>query len=143
VVDLAARSHVAVVHGLGAVPVGVEEEPAVVVLRVLRARPGRAVVAVAGLGAGAPELVHLGTRARPEAHVEAVRDRLVLTRRRDREEAPLRQLVVAVLLLDAERAQHRVVEALRSLPVGDADLHVVEHAPTIPDVLETAAAAAS
>jgi hypothetical protein len=57
VVDHAALAHDAVVDCLEAVPVGIEEERAVVVLPVLRSRPGRAVVSKAGFGSHSPELV--------------------------------------------------------------------------------------
>jgi hypothetical protein len=127
VVDPAALSHRAVVHGFGAVPVRVEEERAVVVVAVLRAQAGRAIVAVAGVGAGAPELVHALTRRRDERDVEPPRHRLLFVGPREREVVPLR----VCRLLDAERPQHGLVEALRRLAVRDTNRDVVEHAPTI------------
>jgi hypothetical protein len=51
-----------VLDSLGAVSVRVEQEPAVVVLAVLRARARCAVVAVAGFRSDAPELVHVSAR---------------------------------------------------------------------------------
>ena len=90
------RAHVAVVDRLGAVAVGVEQERAVVVVAVLRPRPGRAVVAVAGLGAGAPERVDLLARAGAEGDVEAARDRLLASAAREREVVPLGEVRVAV-----------------------------------------------
>src|SRR5205085_795188 len=69
-VDVAAvRAHVVVVNGLGAVPVGVEQESAVVALAVLRTRTGSSVVAVAGVRSDAPELVDVRTRRRGECDV--------------------------------------------------------------------------
>jgi len=61
VVDVAGRPHRAVVHGFGAVSVGVEQEPAVVLVPVLSPRAGGAVVPIAGRGPDAPELIHLCT----------------------------------------------------------------------------------
>jgi hypothetical protein len=55
------------VGGLGAVAVGVEEEGAVVIRPVPGPRPGRAVVAMAGLGPGASEAVGMLARGRDEA----------------------------------------------------------------------------
>ena len=57
VVDRGARGHPAVMDGLRAVAVGVEQEGAVVVLAVLRTGAGRTVLAVARGGARAPEFV--------------------------------------------------------------------------------------
>jgi hypothetical protein len=61
VVDGAPFAQRAVVYGLGAVSVRVEQERPVVVAAVLRARPGRSVVAVARGRPDLPELV--GVRA--------------------------------------------------------------------------------
>jgi hypothetical protein len=89
VVDRATAGDVAVVHGLDAVAVEVEQEGAVVVLFVLRPQAWRAFVAVAGGGARAPELVDLHSRGRGKADVEPERHRLVVARLRDREIGPL------------------------------------------------------
>jgi hypothetical protein len=59
VVDQASGSKRVVVDGLDAVPVGIAQEAAVVVVAVVRARTGRAVVDVAGLSSDAPELVDM------------------------------------------------------------------------------------
>ena len=51
------------------------------------------------------------TRGRPEADVEPPRDR-VARGRREREVTPLREQLAAVLVVDPQRAEHRVVEPL-------------------------------
>jgi hypothetical protein len=131
VVDVALAVHAAVVHGLDAVAVRVEEERAVVVTGVLRAQAWPTVALVAGFEAALPERIDLGARARPEADVQTGR-RFITAR--DREVAPRGELRAAVAelagrsrLLDAYRAQHSLVEALRSLTVADADRDVVDH----------------
>jgi hypothetical protein len=58
-VDDAVRPDGVVVDGLGAVSVGVEQEAAVVVAAVLGPKPGRAVVAEAGLRPHLPEVVDM------------------------------------------------------------------------------------
>src|SRR5207249_11189937 len=112
---------VAVVDRLGAVAVRVEEERAVVVVAVLRARTGWAVVPVARLRPDAPELVDLRARAGIEADVEAARHRMLAGRRGEREILPLGEVLVAVRPLAADRPQHGLVEPLRRLTVGHAD----------------------
>ena len=61
---LPAARFVVVVDGFRAVPVGIEEERAVVVVPVLRTRAGGAVVAVAGRRPDPPELVDVSPRGR-------------------------------------------------------------------------------
>src|SRR5919205_4473287 len=61
----------AVVDGLHAVAVRVEDEGAVVVLPVLRARPRRAVVAIPRAGERVPEPVDVLARGRDEPDVQA------------------------------------------------------------------------
>jgi hypothetical protein len=114
-------------HRLGAVAVGVEQERAVVVVPVLGTGPGRAVVAVAGGGPDAPELVDVLARGRDERDVQAPGHRGLGARLSQREVVPLGELIVAVRLRDAERAQHRRVEPLRCLAGRGADRDVVEH----------------
>ena len=58
-VDGAAAADAAVVDGLGAVAVGVEQEAAVVVGPVLRPGAGRTVIRMAGVDSGVPERVDL------------------------------------------------------------------------------------
>jgi hypothetical protein len=123
VVDRAAGAQRAVVDGLDARAVRVEQEGAVVVVAVLRPRPGLAVRAAPGGDAGLPERVDLRAGRRHEADVQPP-GRLALG---EGEVVPLRELLVGVRLPDPDRREHRLVEALRGLPVGDADRHVVEH----------------
>jgi hypothetical protein len=59
VVDVPRRADTAVDHGFHAVSIRVEQEGAVVVVAALRARPGCAVVAVAGVDTGTPEALYL------------------------------------------------------------------------------------
>jgi hypothetical protein len=123
-------------HGFGAVAVGVEQKAAVVVVAVLRARPGRAVVAVTGVDSGPPEVVDLVPRCGAEADVQPGRDRMLDVRGRQREVVPLGELGAAVAkvaggagLLDPDRAEHGLVEALGRAAVAHPDRHVVEHQP--------------
>src|SRR5215210_4289296 len=117
VVDDAAAAELAVVHGLGAVAVVVQQERTVVVAAVLRPRPGRAVVAVAGLGADAPELVDVGPRGRDEAGVQPPRD--------DPLAAGVGQGEVGPPI--GEGGQHGLVEALRGREVGRLQRDPLEH----------------
>src|SRR6266536_1524894 len=70
VVDLPVLAGPAVMHRLRAVAVRVEQEPAVVIRPVLGAWSRRAVVAVAGFDADAPELVDVLARRRDKADVQ-------------------------------------------------------------------------
>ena len=126
-VDDAAEAQRVVVDGLGAVAVGVEQEPAVVVVAVLRARAGRAVVPVPGQGAGPPEPVDMLAARRDESDVQPVRRRMGAVDRVHAEILPHGAVGVRMGLRDPERIEHRVVEALRRAAVGGANRHVVEH----------------
>jgi hypothetical protein len=128
VVDVPRRADLAVMDGFRAVAVRIQEEAAEVVVAVLGPRPWGAVVAVPRLGAGPPERVDVLARARAEADVQAARHRVLVVGGREREVVPLGEARVAVGGLDAQRLEHRVVEALRGVSVADADGHVVEHA---------------
>jgi len=128
VVDVVlALARLRVVDGLDAVAVGIEDECAVVARRVLRARAGRAVVAVAGARQRAPPCVDLLTRAGHERNVEVPRDRPVVTRPGDGEVVPLEEVPIRDGLGDAEHGQRGLVEAARGVEIGDADRDVVEH----------------
>src|SRR5205823_9727664 len=109
------------------------QERAVVVAAVLRPWPGLSVVPIPGLRADAPELVHVLARRRDEAGVQTPRDGMAVVGVCERElSAPHRVVRVATRLLDADRAQHRVVEELRGSAVRRADRDVIEHVPTMP-----------
>ena len=127
VIDAALLPQRAVVYGLGAVAVRIEEECAVVVVAVLRPQAGRAVVGIAGVRSRLPERVDVGARRRCEPDVQAPRHRPVGARRRETEVDPLDVVLIRVGLLDPERLQHGLVELLRGCAVRSADRHVVEH----------------
>ena len=126
-VDVAGLAHDPVVDGLRAVAVGVEQERAVVVVAVLRPRARLAVAREAGPGARPPKLVHFGTRGRDETDVQAPGRRLAFRDRSDGEVVSFGDGQVRVGLLDPERREHEVVEALRRLTVRHADGDVIEH----------------
>src|SRR5215212_2772157 len=132
VVDVGAVAEGAVVDGLDAVAVRVEQEGAVVVVAVLRPWPRLAVALVAGARAGAPELVHVSMARSGEAHVQPPRDRARIVGLREGEVVPLDEPLAAVRPLDPERAEHGLAEPFGGRTVGDADRDVVEHATTIP-----------
>src|SRR4051794_33156670 len=121
-----------VVHGLRAVPVGVEQEAAVVVVSVLRSRARLTVASVAGADTDSPELVDVPAGRGREADVEPLRRGLAFPLGHQGIVVPLHELVAVVRRLDPERAKHRVVEALGDLAIGDADGDVVEHATMMP-----------
>jgi hypothetical protein len=120
---------VAVVHGLDAVPLRVEQEAAVVDGAVHRSRPGLAVGRVPGVDAGAPEGVDVLPRRRRERDVEPGRGGLSRRGFGEREVVPFGEVVAAGGRLDLELAEHASVEPLRGLAVVHADRHVVEHRP--------------
>ena len=64
----------AVMHGLGAVPIRVDEEGTVVVVPVLGPRPGLTVALMARFDPGTPEFVHrvAGRRDEPEVRSRVI-----------------------------------------------------------------------
>jgi hypothetical protein len=118
------------VDGLDAVPVEVEQERAVVVLPVLRARPGLPVALVPRDSPRAPELVDELARANGERDVKTLRRAIRAFGRADEElvSPEGRELVGRVRLGDADGTEDGVVEPLGRLLVGGADRDVVEQA---------------
>jgi hypothetical protein len=108
---------------LDAVAVGIEDEAAVVARVVLRPQARLAVARVARIDAAPPESVDVLPRRSREGEVEVASDRMLLIRLREGEVVPLVEPVSPA----RRSAEHGLVEAPGSRPVGDADRHVVEH----------------
>jgi hypothetical protein len=114
-------------HRLGAVPVGIEQEPSVVVRPVLGPQARLPVVGVPGVDPRAPERVHVLARRRGERHVKPPGGGIAVAGIGHREVLPFGEPLRAVRPVDPQCSQHGVVEALRRRAVADADGHVVEH----------------
>ena len=91
-------------HGLGAVPVGVEQEAAVVIGSIRSHANQRAVVAEAGIDPGLQEGVHGLAGRRAEADVQATGQRVLTIHGPNVPVLPLDELGVGMAGLDA---QHR------------------------------------
>src|SRR4051812_3744248 len=122
-----ALARLVVVDGLEAVAVRVVHEGTVVGGRVLRARPGLAVVGMAGLGHGPPPAVDLLARAGEQREVQVPRRRPLLARGRDREVLPLEEVRRAIRLAVAELRERELVAAARGLEVAHAHSDVIEN----------------
>jgi hypothetical protein len=112
VVDhVVAVARTAVVDGLRAVAVRVDQQGAVVLLVVLRPQPRLTVARVAGLRSCAPERVDVLTRACDERDMQAARQRPVFARLRHTEIVPL----VEVAARERDRATERCKDGLGGL----------------------------
>src|SRR3954469_15472149 len=99
-----AAARLRVMDGLDAVAVWVADEGAVVARRVLRPRPGRAVVGEPGTGHRPPPRVDLLAGVGDERDVEVAGRQPLLARPRDREVFPLVEVPIGGRLPVAERA---------------------------------------
>src|SRR3954454_23842588 len=122
-----ALARLVVVDGLEAVAVRVVHEGTVVGGRVLRARPGLAVVGMGGLGHGPPPAVDLLARAGEQREVQVPRRRPLLRRGRDRQVLPLEEVRRAMRLAVAELRERELVAAARGLEVAHAHSDVIEN----------------
>src|SRR2546423_4617083 len=114
-------------NGLDAVAIGVAQERGVIG-RVVIAQSGRAIVAAAGLNAGVPERIDLGSPLRLEAPMAAravLRFRTLVDRdvhpvriRRARPLAITEPVLAAADLDHPERLHDRVIEALGGGKIG-------------------------
>src|SRR4051812_23230703 len=111
-VDGPASPRCSVVHGLGTVAVGIEQEGPVVVVAVLGPRARPSVVGIAGIDARLPELVDLLARGRDEPDVEPRGTGVRVIGAGQLEVLPLRERARPVGPVYAQRRQDRVVEAL-------------------------------
>jgi len=121
----------ALVHSLYAVAVGIEQEAAVIVGGVDRARPGRAVIAVAGVDPRLPEGIDGFTGRCSEADVQPACDRVLTIRRPDVPILPLDECGVRVARLRAEGREDCAIKALGRGQIRDGDSDVIEHSPRL------------
>jgi hypothetical protein len=126
---VAVRTHPAVVHSFGGVPVGIAQEGAVVVLEVLRPQSRRPRVRVPRRAADLPERVDMSARRRAEGEVQPASGRALLVRERQREVRPLDDPVLTRRPLDSERAEQRRVKGYGRVLLRGAQGDVLEHAP--------------
>lgn len=127
VVDVAAASNVGVVNRLDAIAVRIAQEAPVVAGRVLPALARRAVVLIAGIGSGAPELVDEVSRRSHKGNVQVRGRRIRAVGGKDREVVPFDPVRPLVARLDPKRTEGVAVKALRRRHVGNADRDAVEH----------------
>src|SRR5207248_5902616 len=110
-----------VMDGLGAVPVGIEHERAVVILTVLRTQAGLAVALVARGGRRTPRCIDSVPGRRRERDMQAPGHRPVVARLREPEAVPFVEVLAGVRDRKSERREQRLVETPTRVAVGDAD----------------------